>query len=181
MVSVQYFGIDNHNPPLSTIEGFHWISLRRRHLGKHWKGIRWFRCVWKWKWPNTQLDNFVFYIKSTVSHRYYVFQRCNPGSMSRLNNSFLYINGWYQPHRLGLCSQWVLMLHLTQHSSSPTENIHKYINVHCCVLLGCWGKCLGNDNTDPSRSSGFPNPSYHLLSLLKQYMFIYPSICLRGL
>ena len=51
----------------------------------------------------------------------------------------------------------------------------------CCVLLGCWGECLGNDNTDPSRSSGFPNPSYHLLSSLKRYMFIYPSICLRGL
>ena len=116
-----------------------------------------------------------------VSHRYYVFQQCNPGSVSWLNDSFLYINGWYQPHRLGLCSRWVLMLHLTQHSSSPTENIHKYINVHCCVLLGCWGECLGNDNTDPSRSSRFPNPSYHLLSLLKQYMFIYPSICLRGL
>ena len=52
----------------------------------------------------------------------------------------------------------------------------------CChVLLGCWGKCLGNDNTDPSRSSRFPNPSYYLLSLLKWYIFIYPSICLRGL
>ena len=51
----------------------------------------------------------------------------------------------------------------------------------CRVLLGCWGKCLGNDNTNPSRSSGFPNPSYHLLSSLKWYIFIYPSICLRGL
>ena len=56
-----------------------------------------------------------------------------------------------------------------------------YCDVCCCVLLGCWGKCLGNDNTDPSRSSGFPNPSYHLLSSLKRYIFIYPSICLRGL
>ena len=52
---------------------------------------------------------------------------------------------------------------------------------HCRVLLGCWGECIGNDNTNPSRSSGFPNPSYHLLSSLKRYIFIYPSICLRGL
>ena len=65
--------------------------------------------------------------------------------------------------------------------SSRKRCISCQIRGRCRGLLGCWGECLGNDNTDPSRSSGFPNPSYHLLSSLKRYIFIYPSICLRGL
>ena len=56
--------------------------------------------------------------------------------------------------------------------NTALTNVQSYLT-HCRVLLGCWGKCLGNDNTDPSRSSGIPNPSYHLLSSLKRYIYLY--------